>query len=96
MSNFILKLLPAIANHLQLEPGVAKRPRLSLARRAWATLLPLTQRVLQSKQVQAVFLSKSNEDLFRHIFCLHFLTVNLIQDSIDNHFHFGDIKIKGR
>lgn len=48
MSNFILKLLPAIPNHLQLEPGVAKRPRLSMARRAWAALLPLTRRAYHS------------------------------------------------
>ena len=48
MSNFILKLLPAITNHLQLEPGVAQRPRLSMARRAWAALLPLTRRAYRS------------------------------------------------
>lgn len=65
MSNFILKLLPAIANHLQLEPGVAKRPRLSLARRAWATLLPLTEGLTAPRPApfgasQNIFIANSN------------------------------------
>ena len=34
----------------------------------------------------AVFLTKSSEDLFPHISCIQSLAVNLIWDSIDNHF----------
>ena len=42
----------------------------------------------------AVFLSKSSEDLFPCISCLHSLAVNLKQNSTHNHIHSSDVRSK--